>query len=208
MIEVDLIIPGYSRDAHKSASLLKEALEEQGRKVVVIDVFKKERTKWLFKKTLLTAEDHTSAVNTAETELEWLKRIKINTIYTHSYGIVSILAPSLDADRYVFIAPPLGKVHYKPLEKIFGFLPGFQELKNGTLQAKLFQELYFLKTSKKEIIFYVSCFDKKADYGDERVNYPAPIFRKMVNIGKIKISYGASHKDYMRDENIIKDIIH
>jgi hypothetical protein len=182
---VDIIVTGYTHNSEVYASLLKKTLEDQGHEVVVIDVFSRERKKWLFRKTLLTTSDHTAAVKTAEREFFGLDKLneKIGTVYTHSYGVVSILASTLKAKEYVLVAPPLGEAKWKTLEKLFFFLPGFRELRKGILQKKLFDELLRLKVSGKKVTIIVSSLEKDC-FGDDCVSYPEETFKRMLDVAR------------------------
>jgi hypothetical protein len=207
--ETDLVFTGYNRNAEKSAALLIENLEKRGRKAVLVDIFAKERKKWLFRKLLLTWSNHTSAVETAEEQIRKLG--SIGTVFTHSYGISGVLAPSLHAREYVLIAPPMDEVYWKGIEKLFFFLPGFREVKNKTLSNKLFRKLEQLKANGKKITFIISsplgsegipnCFK------DDRVRYRTSALIRMREIGEVKNSYGTSHKGLVMNPAVVEQII-
>lgn len=207
MKEIDLVVPGYTFNPEGSAEMLIRAIPMQkSRKGFLIDIFKEERNKWLFRKTLLTTSNHTSAVEVID-KMEWLltetrsHRTRIRTLYTHSYGVVAILAPSLDVEEYVLIAPPLGAVKWKRIEKLFWFLPGFRELKNGSLQEKLLEKLSSLKTSGKKVTIIISSLNEDG-YGDERVTYSKETIEKLSELAEIKF-IKARHGQFMRDPDIV-----
>jgi hypothetical protein len=207
MKKVTVICTGFSTKA--PADLLKKSLEKKGKEVVVLDMLSDLRKEsWLFRNLLLTEKDHTFPVNAADAFFQKIKSEgkSVETVITHSYGAVAILAPSLEAEEYILIAPPLGSVRPKLLEKIFSFLPGFQELRNGTVQEKLFNELFFLKTSEKKLDFFISSFRTEKEYGDERVSYLNEVLWKMLGLGNIRYFHGVKHRQYMLDPEVIKCI--
>lgn len=202
---MDVIATGYVKNAGKHALELTKTLEANGREPYLLDVFREERKNYLFSKTLLTTSDHFSPVHTAEIELANMDKRDIKRVYTHSYGIVSILTTFMDADEYILIAPPLGTVKWKAIEKIFWFLPGFRELKNGSLQGRLFQRLNELKAAGKKVTIVIST--NGADFGDDRVEYPIEIFNKMCDLTIVKTMCGIKHAQFMRDPEIVKRMI-
>lgn len=203
---MDIISTGYTRKPNDYAFVMKKTLEIKGRKVFLLDVFREERKGWLFSKTLLTTKNHTSAVRAAENELASMDDRDIKRVYTHSYGIVSILTKFLDAEEYILIAPPLGTTRWKTLEKIFWFLPGFQEIANGSLQGRLFQRLNELKAEGKKVTIIVSTLNG-IDFGDERVGYPSETFNKMSDLAIVKVMHDVEHAQFMRDPEVVKRII-
>jgi hypothetical protein len=204
VIKVDIIVPGYSHDAQASARLLKEALEKQGREVFIVDVFADERKKWLFRKTLLTTADHVAAVKTAEAEIRKIGG-KIGTVYTHSYGVVAILAENLKAERYVLIVPPLETVKWKPIEKLFWFLPGFQELRSGAFQEAIFNRMTEL--SPRRLVLILSSLDGKYTLGDERVGYSGETIDRLIRTPIAIHIMTAKHGQFMRDPEMVERII-
>lgn len=213
MYEIDVIVPGYTHDSKVSAETLKKALGEQGDvEVVVVDVFEKERKNWLFQKTLLTTSNHVSAVETMEAQVKYLTGMKvrfhdvrIRKLYTHSYGATAILAPSLDAEEYIIIAPPLESVQWKSIEKLFWFLPGFKELRNGYLQQQLLQKLSEMKANGKYVIIAVSRFNDI--FGDERVTYSEETMEKMFKLANVMVMNDVKHSQFMKDPSIVQRIV-
>jgi hypothetical protein len=204
---IDLVVPGYTFNPEASAEMLMRAIPKQkSRKGFLVDIFKEERKKWLFRKTLLTTSNHTSAIEVIN-KMEWLlteihsHKVRIGTLYTHSYGVVAILASSLDAEEYVLIAPPLEKVEWKRIEKLFWFLPGFKELRNGSLQEKLSEKLLFLKAEGKKVTIIISSLNEDG-YGDERVSYSKEMVEGLSELAEIKI-IKARHGQFMRDPDIV-----
>lgn len=215
MYECDVIVPGYTHDPEGYAATLKRILGERGDvEVIVVDVFKKERENWLFKKTLLTTSNHVSAVEEMEARVKYLMDlqirfhdVKIRKLYTHSYGVVSILAPSLDAEEYVLIAPPLESVQWKSIEKLFWFLPGFKELRNGSLQEKFLQKIAALNSSGKKVTIIISSLNEgEGGYGDERVGYSEALVDKLVRLAHVRILH-AKHGQFMRDPAIVDTLL-
>lgn len=203
---VDVIIPGYSHNAYASARLLKEALERRGKEVDVLDIFKDVREKsWWFRRTLLTIHDHTIAVKTAEAEIRKIKKWKIGTVYTHSYGVTAILAENLEAERYVLIAPPLETVQWKKIEKLFWFLPGFKELRDGTFQEAILKKME--SSIARRIVLIISSRDGNL-FGDERVGYTAKTINRVACTPiKLNIFPKVGHGQFMRDPKMVERII-
>jgi len=191
----DLIIVGYTLDPKNTARKLKTMLQNKGKDVIVIDPFKEEReNSKLFRKTLLSMKKSDSFIKQIEKETSSLE---IGTIYTFSYGAIAILSPKIKAKKYVLIAPPLGKIHHKPLEKIFFFLPGLREVRSKTFQNRLFTVLFMLEEEKVLVI---------SSLGDGRIDYQNLDELSFV-VSSIHDFRNVLHGDFMRNYDAVARIV-
>lgn len=193
----DVIVPGYTHYPMSIALPLKKRLEENKKEVIVLDLFEEERKKWLFKQALISGKSFSEVLKTVDQRIEEIGRIE--TLFTHSYGAVSILSNSLNAESYILIAPPLDKPILKPKEKFFApFLPGFREFKTGYLQACLFAKLMLLDDKKKTILY---------SHNDERVSYGLQSLEDFSKVAEL-ISFEVSHKQFMNDPEMLTQLLH
>ncbi|MDD4661897.1 MAG: hypothetical protein PHG24_01280 [Candidatus Pacebacteria bacterium] len=191
---VDVIITGYTFDPEGIAEILKKLLEEKGREVRVIDPFEKERKNLIFRHTLLTRKTHLSFVKTIEKKLEGTD---IDTMYTFSYGVIGILS-QFKAKKYVLIAPPIGTSIFKRIERIFGFLPGLTEVRNGSLANKLFTQLFMTEMEKIIVL---------SSEGDGRVEYSQTILDELQHVSSIQDFGNIPHKAFMQEISNTKKIV-
>lgn len=190
----DLIIVGYTLDPIGTARRLQAMLRNKGRDAVVIDPFKEERkNSKLFRKTLLSMKKSDSFIEQIEKEANSLE---IDTIYTFSYGAIAILSTKIKAKKYVLIAPPLGKIHHKPLERIFFFLPGLREVRSKVFQNKLFAALFMLEEEK--VLVVSSLGDGRVDYQNlEELSFVVSSIHDFKNV---------LHGDFMRNYDVVARI--
>ncbi|MFA5012983.1 MAG: hypothetical protein WC520_00245 [Candidatus Paceibacterota bacterium] len=213
-MDIDIIVPGCTRIPKKRAELLSKNLKKCGREAVVIDIFYELRS-WFFQKTLLTSKDHTFLIKSFEAQLKELNDDEVRTLFTHSYGVIAILAPSLKAEEYILIAPTLDRIHWKWIERLFRFLPGFREMRNGTLSNELFEKLSSLKESGAKITFVIGYDDwRRGDamvvggyHGDKRVSYSWDTLEKMSKLGEVVALHDAEHRQLMCEKNFVETII-
>jgi hypothetical protein len=204
--KANVLVTGFGQDSKEAAKLFEINSKERGIPLFVVDPLKSIRGHPILFILLLLFKDHFFAIREIAKQFEELKGIEIQTLYAYSYGVVSVLVPLVNAKRYVFIAPPLGEVKHKRLERIFFFSPGMVELRKGKLQKRLLMAIKVLKENGKEVCIVVSLLRGNNDYGDECTSYSPIVMEEMIKVSHKIWVLPFTHKEYMYEKNGVNAI--
>jgi|GEM_PF-1814460 len=212
--ELDVIFTGYSRnDPMEVAKEMKSELNKKGHRVAIVDSFETERDSPVFRKTLLTWSSSKNMISTANKVLvrAGLMGKKVGTMYCYSYGAIpGMFQNTVFANRYVFLAPALGKgtIKWSFKENVFSFLPGLREMNDEVFQEKIFERLSFLQENGKDLCFFFPQNVQTNLYEDERVWYPLSMLREHENIFSQKYFVPVNlHRDMIKNPEIVKRIL-
>lgn len=210
-----VIVTGYSKNPSELVAWnLKKMLEQKGCRVVVVDPFRDERKKWIFRETLLSwclAKDMISSVNSALTEANPLLE-DIDYMFCYSYGAVAgMFQDVVKVHHYIFLSPALGAgtVKFGTKEKFFGlFVPGLKEMTDEDFQEQIFERLCSLRKAGSKIKFFLPRNPETEWIEDEKVEYSAnliaghfDLFRETTTL-PVKI-----HRDMIGDHEVIKEVL-
>jgi len=218
MVEKDIVIfTGYSRrTSEETAGTMKRMVEQAVPEVRIhlVDPFLDVKNEsWLFAKFLLTPKKSDDFIRSIDRQLEekGLKGKKILAIMGYSYGAMGIFQKIISAEHYILLSPALGKgtVKWKGIEKLFGFLAGFKEMKSQEFQERILDQLDLIKKAGSKITFFLPCPIGGASIprSDDRVEYGAELLNRLLPLGKIISFEVENHVAMIRSKNVADEII-
>ncbi len=213
MQKVVVIITGHSKvPSVWLAAEIVWILKQKGYRVVVIDPFRKERSKWTFRLTLLSRHTANDWIASAEEDLEkaGLREEVIESIFCYSYGaVVGMFQEATFAENFVFLAPALGAgtVKFSLSKRILSyFFHGLMEMRREECQAKIFERLALLERAGVKISFFLPKNDETGRLEDEKVKYPAMLLEEPSILARAHVVPVKEHRDMIKSTTVLEKI--
>lgn len=212
-----IIFTGYSKtDSSLMSSVLRSKLERKGYVVTVIDPFKKQRTSWFFRKTLITNNQTKDIVDEIERTLQSAPE-NFDIAFYYSYGAIAgaLMQKVFSANTNVFLSPAVGDkvVQWKPLEKILllatgiipNFLPALRDMKDSAFQSKILKKISYMGLASENHFFLPVSPRQKNE--DGRVSYSEEIVDTMHELGEVHSLQVSKHTDMIKNSKVTDYIL-